>query len=177
MSSKGRKPGYKHSEKTKEKIRKSLKGVPHSPHLQETKEKIRESLTGRPQPQETRDKIRESLRGKPHPEERKESIAQGKSLYELDEKCIARYEDLKANYPGQEDFFLDHQDELLFAMRDVRTEKELTDIRRYVETAALRPDEPYQYNSSSCYAAEDAMIALLDFKRLMGRYPLSTNLI
>jgi hypothetical protein len=160
MPSKGRKPGYKHSEKTKEKIRKSLRGVSHTPHTQETK-----------------DKIRQSLSGKPHPEERRESIAQGKSLYELDEKCIARYEDLKANYPEQEDFFLDHQDELLFAMRDVRTEKELTDIRRYVETAALRVDEPYQYSSSSCYAAEDAMIALLDFKRLMGKYPLSTSLI
>jgi len=180
MSSKGRKPGYKHSKETREKIREALKGVPHPPHAQETKEKIRDSLKGVPRPpraQETKDKIRQSLAGKLHPEERKDSIARGKSLYELDEKCIARYEDLKANYPEQEDFFLEHQDELLFAMRDVRTEKELTDIRRYVETAALRPDEPYQYSSSSFYAAEDAMIALLDFKRLMQKYPLSTNLI
>jgi len=73
-------------------------------------------------------------------------------------------------YPGQEEFFVDNRDELLFAMRDVRTEKELTDIRRYVETAALRADEPYQYESTSCYAAEDAMIALLDFKRLLQTY-------
>ena len=131
--SRGRKPGYKHS-------------------------------------QETKDKIRQSLKGTPHPTERRENIAKGKALYELDEKCIARFEELKANYPEQEDFFLDNEDELLFAMRDVRTEKELTDIRRYVEVAALRPNEPYQYSSSSCYAAEDAMIELLDFKRLLQRY-------
>ncbi len=88
----------------------------------------------------------------------------------MDEKCIARFEELKANYPEQEDFFLDNENELLFAMRDVRTEKELTDIRRYVETAALRANEPYQYFSSSCYAAEDTMIALLDFKRFLQTY-------
>jgi len=146
----GRKPGYKHS--------------------QETKDKMRAAKRGTVRPQETKNRIRKSLLGTPHPDERKESIAQGKALYELDEKCIARFEELKSNYPEQEDFFLDHQDELLFAMRDVRTEKELTDIRRYVETAALRPDEPYQYSSSSCYAAEDAMIALLDFKRLLQTY-------
>ncbi len=131
--SRGRKPGYKHS-------------------------------------QETKDKIRQSLTGTHHPEERKKNISAGKSLYELDEKCLMRFEEMKANYPEQEEFFIDNRDELLFAMRDVRTEKELSDIRRYVETAALRPDEPYQYSSSSCYAAEDAMIALLDFKRFLQKY-------
>lgn len=120
--------------------------------------------------EETKDKIRQSLTGKSHPKERKDNISKGKVLYELDEKCVNRFEDLKASYPEQEDFFLDHQDELIFAMRDVRTEKELKDIRRYVETLALRPDEPYQYSSSSCYAAEDAMIALLDFKRRIQNY-------
>ncbi len=149
----GRKPGYRHSQETKDKIGKSAKEVSRPLH-----------------PQKTKDKIRESLTGTPHPEGRRENIAKGKSLYELDEKCRNRFEDLKANYPEQEEFFVDNRDELLFAMRDVRTEKELTDIRRYVETAALRPDEPYQYSSSSCYAAEDAMIALLDFKRLMQKY-------
>jgi len=144
----GRKLGYKHSQETKDKIGKSAMEAPRPPH-----------------PQETKDKIRKALTGTPHPEKRKESIAKGKALYELDEKCITRFEELKSGYPEQEDFFLDHQDELLFAMRDVRTEKELRDIRRYVETLTLRPDEPYQYSSSSCYAAEDVMIALIDFKR------------
>jgi len=146
----GRKPGYKHS--------------------QETKDKIRTSLQGRPPTEEHKNRISRALKGTPHPEERRENIARGKALYELDEKCLNRFEDLKANYPDQEEFFVDNRDELLFAMRDVRTEKELTDIRRYVETAALRPDEPYQYESTSCYAAEDAMIALLDFKRLLQKY-------
>jgi hypothetical protein len=153
LMSRGRKPGYKHSEDTKDKIRKSLEGVPRGPR-----------------PQETKDKIRRSLSGTSHPEERRENIAKGKSLYELDEKCLNRFEEMKANYPEQEEFFVENRDELLFAMRDVRTENELSDIRRYVETAALRPDEPYQYSSTSCYAAEDAMIALLDFKRLLQKY-------
>jgi len=145
----GRKPGYKHSEETKNKIRQSLRGASH--------------------PQETKDKIRQALTGTPHPEERRENIAKGKALYELDEKCIVRFEDLKSNYPELEDFFLDHQDELLFAMRDVRTEKELNDIRRYVETSALRPNDSYQYLSSSYYAAEDVMIELIDFKRRLQK--------
>lgn len=102
-----------------------------------------------------------------HSEETKLKISQAKSMYDLDEKCVARFEELKANYPEQEEFFEDNEADLLFAMRDLRTEKELSDIRRYVENAALRPDEPYQYSSSSCYAAEDAMIALLDFKRYL----------
>ncbi len=150
IMSSGRKPGYKHSEETKAKMREAKKGVSRS--------------------QATRDKIRRSLSGTPHPEERRENIAKGKSLYELDEKCLNRFEEMKANYPEQEEFFVDNRDELLFAMRDVRTERELSDIRRYVETATLRPDEPYQYSSSSCFAAEDAMIALLDFKRLIQKY-------
>ena len=133
LMSRGRKPGYRHSEKTKEKIRQSLTGTPHT-------------------------------------DKRKDNISTGRTLYGLDEKCLNRFEELKSNYPDQEAFFLDNQYELLFAMRDVRTEGELRDIRRYIETAALRPDEPYQYSSSSCYAAEDAMIALLDFKRLLQKY-------
>jgi len=129
----GRKPGYQHSEQTKE-------------------------------------KIRQTLLGKSHPKERKDSISIGRLRYGLDEKYVARFEELKSNYPEQEDFFLDNQDDLLFAMRDVRTERELRDIRRYIETSVLRQDEPYQYSSSSCYAAEDAMIELLDFKRLLQKY-------
>jgi hypothetical protein len=129
----GRRPGYKHSEQTKE-------------------------------------KIRQSLLGKIHSEERRSNISAARSFYELDEKCLARFEELKSDYPDQESFFLDNRDELLFAMRDVRTEKELSDFRKYIETTVLRADEPYQYSSSSFYAAEDNMIALLDFKRLLQTY-------
>jgi len=146
----GRKPGYKHSE--------------------ETKKRISDTLRGQPPTEETKRKMSDAKKGRRYSPEHRENMSRAHLAYELDEKCIARFEDLKASYPEQEEFFVDNRDELLFAMRDVRTEKELTDIRRYVETAALRADEPYQYESTSCYAAEDAMIALLDFKRLLQTY-------
>jgi len=146
----GRKPGYKHSPETKQSISQARKG---------------QALTD-----ETKYKMSEAKKGRTYDSTHRDSISQAKLVYGLDEKCVQRFEDLKATYPEQEDFFLDNEEELLMAMRDVRTEKELTDIRRYVETAALRPDEPYQYETTSCYAAEDAMIALLDFKRLLQTY-------
>jgi len=149
MSSRGRKPGYKHSEKTKKRISAALRGQPLA--------------------EETKRKMSEAKRGRHYSSEHRENISRAKLVYGLDEKCVRRFEDLKANYPEQEDFFLDHQDELLLAMRDVRTEKELTDIRRYIETAALRTNDGYQYFSSSYYAAEDAMIELIDFKRRLQK--------
>jgi hypothetical protein len=118
---------------------------------------------------DTKRKIADSLRGTPLSEARRDNIAQAKAMYDLDEKCVRRFEELKANYPDQEEFFEENEADLLFAMRDVRTEKELSDIRKNVENAVLRPEEPYQYSSSSCYAAEDAMIALLDFKRYIQK--------
>jgi len=141
----GRKPGYKHS--------------------QETKERMRAAKRGTVRPQEIKNKISATKKGQPFTEEHCDNLSTTKAMYYLDEKCVARFEELKSTYPELEDFFLDHQDELIFAMRDVRTEKELSDIRRYVETAALRANDGYQYLSSSCYAAEDAMIELIDFKR------------
>ncbi len=146
----GRKPGFKHS--------------------QETKDKMRAAKRGTVRPPETKRKISATKKGQAFTEEHHDNLSAAKSLHYLDDKCVARFEELKATYPEQENFFLDNEDELLLAMRDVRTEKELTDIRRYVETAVLRPNEPYQYSSSSCYAAEDAMIALLDFKRFLQIY-------
>ncbi len=119
--------------------------------------------------EETKRKMAEAKLGRKYTPEHRANISRALLVYGLDEKCARRFEDLKANYPEQEDFFLDNEEELLIAMRDVRTEKELTDIRRYIETAVLRPDEPYQYESTSCYAAEDAMIALLDYKRLLEK--------
>ena len=129
----GRRPGFKHSENTKQ-------------------------------------KMADAKQGRKYSSEHRDSISHAKLMYGLDEKCAQRFEDLKSNYPEQEAFFLDNEEELLLAMRDIRTEKELVDIRRYIETASLRPDEPYQYSTTSCYAAEDAMIALLDFKRLLQTY-------
>ncbi len=123
---------------------------------------------------DTKLRIAEGMKAKQYnpTSDHRDNISRTKLMYGLDEKCIQRLEDLKANYPEEEDFFLDNEEELLVAMRSVRTEKELSDIRRYVETATLRANEPYQYASTSCYAAEDAVIALLDFKRLLQKLPL-----
>ena len=117
--------------------------------------------------QNTKRKIAEGMKANNYEptSDHRENISRTKLMYGLDQRCVQRFEDLKANYPEQEDFFLNNEEELLLAMRDVRTEKELRDIRRHIETAVLRSEEPYQYESTSCFAAEDAMIALIDFKR------------
>ena len=83
---------------------------------------------------------------------------------------MKRLQELKDEYPEQETFFNDNNSELLLAMRNIRSETELNHISRYVENGFLKDSEPYQYQSSSCYAAEDALIALLDFKRFLQRY-------
>lgn len=140
----GRKPGYKHSP--------------------ETKEKIRQARQGKSQASDTREKISRSLEGKSKSTEHRNAIAD--SMQDLEGKCMRRFLSLRAEYPGHEDFFDAHQRTLLLAMREVKTEKELRDIRKYFETATLDnvPAEfnRYQYSSSSHYAQEDAMIELLD---------------
>jgi hypothetical protein len=124
-------------------------------HLEETKAKISQSMTGRTKTEEHKNQI-------------------AVSMYDLEGKCLARLEELRANYPEQQSFFDENEAELLFAMRDVRTEKELNDIRRFLETKELsrirENQRSYQYSSSSYHAAEDAMIALIDFKRLLPTY-------
>ncbi len=141
----GRKPGFKHSN--------------------ETKRKLADAQQGRIYTDEVKQKMSDAKKGRIYSSEHRDSISRAVFRYGLDEKCIRRFEDLKANYPEQEDFFLDNEEELLLAMRNVRTEKELRDIRKYIETSALRPDEPYIYESTSCFAVEDAMIKLIDYKR------------
>jgi len=143
----GRKPGYKHSA--------------------QTIEKIRQSRLGNKQSADTRTKISKSLSGRNKTPEHKDNISE--SFFNLDEKCAQRYAELKAEYPGQEEFFDRNRADLLFAMRDVKSEKELSDIRRYIETVSIHDSVSYQYSSSSCYAAEDAMIALLDVASFIRR--------
>ncbi len=145
----GRKPGFKHSEKT---IR-----------------QIRETKLGSSKSEESRLKISNSLRGSTKSEEHCRRISRSKYLYDLDGTCVKRYESLCAEYPGEEKFFEDNMTELLFAMQDIRTDKELSDIRRFFETQSLRAETPYQYTTTSCFAAEDVMIALLDLKRELDR--------
>ena len=120
----------------------------------------------------TKRKISEAMSGRTKTEEHRNHIAA--AMFDLDGKCAARLKSLRKEYPGQEDFFDDNEEELLFAMQDIRSEKELDDIKRFMEIKTLGQlrdiDMSYQYSSSSCYAAEDAMIALLDFKRLLQKY-------
>ena len=142
--SRGRKPGYKHSEITREKIRKS--------HL------------GKTQKNSTKEKISNSMQGLPKSPKHRDAIAD--SLYDVEHKCMLRFLELRSEYPDHQDFFDKNQSELLFAMRSVKSEKELRDIKRYIETTrldeALQQYTSYQYESSSFYAQEDAMISLLD---------------
>ena len=139
-------------------------------HLDETKEKIRQSLLGKQRTEETKQKIRESLLGRPHSEKHKNNISEAKLLYDLEGKCAERLQELKDDYPEQGIFFEENEPELLFAMQTIRSEKELNYIRRYIETVRILSDEPYQYSSSSCHAAEDVLIELLDFKRFLQKF-------
>jgi len=136
----GRKPGYKHSA--------------------ETIEKIRQSRLGNKQSAGTRSKISESMVGRTKTIQHKDNISE--SLFDLESKCLKRFIALKEEYPGQEAFFENNKEDLLFAMQDIKSEKELRDIRQYIEVGSLYNSVPYQYSSSSCFAAEDAMIALVD---------------
>jgi FKBP-type peptidyl-prolyl cis-trans isomerase (trigger factor) len=120
--------------------------------------------------EETRRKIAEAARGRTKTRAEKEKISRSKALYDLDGKCAQRYEELRSDYPDVVDFFEENESEILFAMQDIRSEKELDDILKFHETSTLRPETPYQYSSSSCYAAEDAMIQLLDFKRYLRKF-------
>lgn len=116
----------------------------------------------------TRRQISNTLQGSKKTELHRERISHAKSRYNLDAACAKRYEALCAEYPTESDFFEENMLELLFAMQDTRTEKELSDIRYFYETASLRAEHPYEYSSTSCFAAEDAVIRLLDFKREMA---------
>jgi hypothetical protein len=123
----GRPPGYKHSEETRQKIRKAHRGLKHS--------------------FETRDKISESM-------------------LDVDGRCMARLAELKANYPDHAEFFEENEIPLLIALRDVKSDKEIDDIRKYIETDIDRYSKSHllsgQYMSSSFQAHEDVVIKLLD---------------
>lgn len=138
----GRKPGYKHSAETKRKIRQSRVGAKH--------------CSG------TRAKISESMSGKAKTVDHKNLLAEASDMLDLGGKCARRLAELKAEYPDQEDFFEKNRANLLWAMQDVKSEKELNDIRRFIESMPLQESMAYQYSSTSCFAAEDAMIALID---------------
>jgi len=129
-------------------------------HPRERREKIRQAKLGTKRDPETKQKIRESLLGLPKSPEHRDNLSH--SLLDIEGKCQLRFEEIKATYPDHEDFFEANRDELLFALQDVRSEKELQDLQYYVEVAQIESKLAYAYSSSSIYAAEDAMIGLVD---------------
>lgn len=147
----GRKPGYSHSP--------------------ETIEKIRESRIGTKQNSDTRRKISQSLSGTAKTQAHRDSMSE--AHLDIEQKCMQRFLELRSEYPEHESFFDENRSELLFAMRDIKSEKELRDLRRYIETTSLEDargaDLSYDYSSSSCYAQEDAMISLIDAASFLRR--------
>lgn len=130
-----------------------------------TREKMRQAKLGTKRDPETRRKIQESLSGLPKSLEHRDNLSH--SLIDVEGKCALRLEELKATYPDCESFFEANYEELLFAMQDVRSEKELQDLRHYVEVAQIESKLSYTYSSSSVFAAEDTIIDLLDAYHLV----------
>lgn len=132
----GRKPGYTHSEVTKQKISKTMTG---------------------------------SIR----PESAREATSAGRADSDLSRRCMERFLDMRSEYPGEEEFFDKNKVKLLKAMRDVKSEKELRDIRKYFERPfdeVPRNNLAYQYDSSSIYAHEDVIIELIDTSRFLKKF-------
>lgn len=142
----GRRPGYKHDK--------------------ETKDKISQKLTGVAKDDSTKEKMRQSKLGSRRSEAERKAIATGRAHADLESKCLHRFLEMRSEYPGQEEFFDSNRKALLIAMRDIKSETELRDIRRYIETLTI--DEvpqaylEYEYDSSSIYAHQEAMCDLLD---------------
>ena len=120
----------------------------------------------------TKNKISRTMSGRNKTEEHKDRIAI--AMYDLDGRCARRLKELREDYPEQKVFFDKNEAKLLFALRDLKSEKELNDIQRYTETKELtqipESQKAYQYSSSSYFAAEDVMIELIDFKRFLERF-------
>lgn len=140
----GRKPGYSHSDSTKEKIRNSRLGTKHNP--------------------KTRDKIGGSLKGRTKTLEHRSNLSMALSPSE-EEVCVFRLAELMETYSEHIEFFTENTPELLLALRDIKAESELRDIARFIESENLEKfsNLGYQYSSSSFYAQEDLMIELLDY--------------
>ena len=139
-------------------------------HTQETREKIRNARLGKVQDAETRHKISEALSGKSKTSNHRDHISQ--SMLDPKRKCWNRYIELVETYPEYEQFFKENKEDLLFFLQDIKSDRELDDILRYYETANYEYccKFPYQYESSSVYAQEDAMIRLLDTATYLRKF-------
>ena len=115
---------------------------------------------------ETKAKMRAAKLGKKRSAADCDSMSLARAHKDLETRCLERFVAMRAEYPGCEEFFDTNKPRLLIAMRDIKSEKELRDIRKYIETTHLE-DVPqvylqYQYDSSSIYAQEEAMVSLVD---------------
>jgi hypothetical protein len=132
---------------------------------------MRKSHTGIMQDPDTKNKISESMVGRTKSKKHRDAIAA--SRCDLDRKCMQRFLELRSEYPGHEEFFDLNQNKLLVAMRDIKSERELFAIRKYIETVRLEEAPAislsYQYDSSSIYAQEDLMIALIDVRSFIRK--------
>jgi hypothetical protein len=140
--------------------------VPGYEHSDETKKKISEAASRRRHLPSTKDKISKALQGRPKSESHRKKISLG--LLDNYSLCIARLEELKSRYPAQAAFFEENEAALLAALQEVKSDKEIDDIKRYIETediAKYTGTLSYQYSSSSYHAQEDIVIALLDAAR------------
>ena len=122
--------------------------------------------------QATKDKISDSMSGKHKSDAHKDALAA--SQRNTARKCALRLQEMRLEYPECVDFFDNNKTKLLIAMRDIKSNKELRDIRSYIETKHLE-DVPqaylsYQYDSSSFYAQEDAMIELIDTANFLRKF-------
>jgi len=156
----GRSPGYHHSEDTKRKIKEAHQGLQQST---ETRRKISESMKGREKSAEHRAKLSELSFDR----------EAARDVLYLDNRCLDRLAELKANYPDHEEFFEENETALLMALRDVKSDKEIEDITRYIESEDIDKyagSLSYQYASSSFYAQEDAVIAVIDTMRYLRKF-------
>lgn len=164
----GRPPGYTHSEETKKKITDTVSALPLP--SEKTKRKMRNAHQGNVQSESTRKKIALSLRGSHQTADHRKKIAEKRQEQEFDSRvmyidnlCLDRLAELKAIYPDQAEFFEENEVSLLIALRDVKSDKEIDDIKRYIETEDLdRYVGTLSYQYSSFPSHEDVLIDLLD---------------
>ena len=113
--------------------------------------------------------MRQAKLGVKRSPETRQKISDGKKRAASLDKYTRRFEEFRDEYPDQEEFFDNNREALLELMEDVRSEKELTQLRKHVEIYKVDANTPYEYPSTSVSAVEDLLIELLDFKRELFR--------
>ena len=140
---------------------------PGSKKSEETKRKIRDARLGTNHSSETKNRISESMASVPKSKDHKNNIS--KTRTSNIDRNLKRFEDMRSEYPTESKFFEDNRDALLEFMEEVRSEKELTQLRKHIEVSNLDRDLSFDYPSTSIFAVEDILVEILDFKRELFR--------